>query len=91
MVCLRAIEIHGLRARNGHVEGADHAAGAAVEGDEAAIHAFARRGGLAWRGHIALRDGVVPSGELELNYVAGLGRHGVGGKSERVAADEHRD
>lgn len=91
VVRLRAVQEHGLGARHGHVEGADHAAGAAIEGDEAAVDALAGGGRLARRGGVALGDGVVPGGELKLNHVARLGGHRVGREGEGVAADEHRD
>lgn len=91
MVRLGAVQVHGLGARDGHVEGADHAAGAAVKGDEAAVDALARGEGLARRGGVALRDGVVAGGELELDDVTRLRRHRVGREGEGVAADEHGD
>lgn len=91
MLGLGAVQEHGLGARDGHVKGADHAAGAAVKGDEAAVDPLARGGGLARRGRVALRGRVVAGGELELDDVAGLRRHRVGRELEPVAADEHGD
>lgn len=91
VVCLRTVQIHGLRARHGHVEGAHHAAGAAIEGDEAAVNAFTGDGRLTRCGGVALRHGVVSGGELELDHVARLRGYRVGREREGVAADEHRD
>lgn len=90
VICLRTIQKHGLGIGNGHDKGPDGAR-RRIKGDKAAVDALVRGRGLARRGRIALRDGVVARGKLELDHVARLRRDQVGRKGERVAADEDRD
>lgn len=92
---LRAVQEHGLRVHDGDVEGAHHAARAAVEGDEAAVHpredADGAVDGPAGRVREGLRHGVVARRELELEHVARAGGDAVRGEGQGGAADEYRD
>jgi hypothetical protein len=84
----RTVKEHGLRARDGHIEGADVSLAVLewnVAAVDAAVHGFAGcvNGGL--------RDSVVAIGELELDYVADGGNNGVGDKGVLRAADDYGD
>lgn len=91
MICLCAVQEHRVRIDHGHNEGADHTAGATVKGDKAAMDTGGGGHGLAGGGAIALGDGMVSGGELELDHVAGVRGDGVGRKGEGVAAHEDGD
>lgn len=95
MLRLRAVEEHGLRVHDGDVERAHHAARAAVEGDEAAVHTRRDPGravdGPAGRVREGLRHGVVARRELELEHVARPGGDAVRGEGQGGAADEYGD
>jgi hypothetical protein len=88
MRACRTVEEHGLRGRDGHVEGSNIGLAVCerdVAGMNAAVHG--RAGGVG-RG---LRDGVVAVAELELNDVADRGGHGVGDEGVLWAADNDGD
>jgi hypothetical protein len=88
MRACRTVEEHGLRGRDGHVEGSNIGLAVCkrdVAGMNATVHG--RAGGVG-RG---LRDGVVAVAELELNDVADCGGHGVGDEGVLWAADDDGD
>ena len=92
---LRTVKEHRRRAHDRNIKRADHAARAAVEGDEAAVDAGRDTCGAvygpAWRGRLRLRDGVIALCELELQHVARVGGDAVRREGQRRAADQHGD
>lgn len=81
----RAVQKHGLRVGNHHVERADFGL-VVLERNVAAVHAAGHGHACLVRG--GLRDGVVAVAELELDHVANRGSERVGDEGVLGSADD---